>query len=348
MKDLLNDDIRLLMRKDNCFDFIRYFLAFSVIIVHFCVLTGIDQFWFMSGMERVRSFFILSGFLVFYSYIKRPNVKEYAGKRFRRIYPAYFFVIIVCVVAGIFATSLPISEYLLSKQTYQYLLANLGFMNFLQPNLPGVFENNIYPVVNGALWTLKVEVMFYISVPFVYFLLKRYNKLAVMLGLLILSALYYEFCNVLYERSGNFLFLQLRKQFGGQFIYFFSGGLILLYFNLFQKYVKYIFPLAIVIYIFREDFIVFHYLEPLALASILIGFAYNFKYLNFLRKYDNISYGIYLFHFPVIQVVINYGLPGKNIYLAFFVVLIVTVLLSILSWKLIEKPIIMKRKKLPQ
>ena len=32
------------MRKGNCFDFLRYVFAFSLIIAHFCTLTGNEQF----------------------------------------------------------------------------------------------------------------------------------------------------------------------------------------------------------------------------------------------------------------------------------------------------------------
>lgn len=71
--------------------------------------------------------------------------------------------------------------------------------------------------------------------------------------------------------------------------------------------------------------------------------AYNLKYLNFLRKYDNISYGMYLYHFPIIQVIIYYKIPQYNIYLAFFIAFMLTIVISALSWRFIEKPIIEKR-----
>ena len=46
------------------------------------------------------------------------------------------------------------------------------FLNFAHPNLPAVFANNSMQAVNGALWTLKIEVLFYISVPLLVWLFR--------------------------------------------------------------------------------------------------------------------------------------------------------------------------------
>lgn len=333
------------MKQGNNFDFLRYFFAISVFVVHFCGLSGIDPPSFLSAEISVKMFFIISGILVFYSFIKSPSVKDYTGKRFRRIYPPYVFIILLCVFLGMFLTQQPLSEYLLSKETYKYLIANLGFLNFLQPTLPGVFEDNQMHVVNGSLWTLKIEVAFYVSVPFLYYLLKRYNKLGVVLAVIILSIIYNQTFLYLYSQTDNEFYWFLRKQFFGQFSYFYSGVLILLYFDYFQKHVKYIFPAALFVFFFRHEFFLFYWLEPLALASLVIGFAYNFKYLNFLRKYDNISYGMYLFHFPIIQIVVHYGLVDINPIMAFIVCLLATIILAAFSWRIIEKPILQRGKK---
>ena len=165
MNNLLNEKSRELLKKGNCFDFMRYFFAVSLIIVHFCTLADVDQFWIITGPIRVKAFFIISGFLVFYSYIKREDLKDYIEKRIRRILPPYFLVVISCVLLGFFITSLSKQDYVTSKETYKYLISNFSFLNFIQPTLPGVFESNPMPAVNGSLWTMKVEVMFYVSVP---------------------------------------------------------------------------------------------------------------------------------------------------------------------------------------
>ena len=115
---------------------------------------------------------------------------------------------------------------------------------------------------------------------------------------------------------------------------------LLLYFDCFIKYLKFLFPIAIIIYYFQDSYYLLTYIEPLALATIIIGLAYSLKYLNFLRKYDNISYGMYLYHFPITQAVVYYIAPHSTIYISFILSLLLTIIVSLISWKLIEKPII--------
>lgn len=336
---LLSKKSKELVGRDNCFDVIRYFFTISIFIGHFYKLSNINKTSFISGATGVKAFFIMSGFLIFYSHIQKQNLKYYIEKRIRRILPPYVAVVILCVLAGFFLTKLNISAYVSSVETYKYLIANLSFMNFIQPTLPGVFESNPIPAINGSLWTMKVEVLFYISVPFIFFFLKRINKIWVLISIFAFS-IAYDYCfTALYEYTNNDLYLLIRKQIGSQLIYFYSGTFILLYFDYFIKYLKYIFPIAIFIYIFRDNVILSNF-EALAFAVILIGIAYNFKYMNFLKKYDNISYGMYLYHYPIIQAVVYYKITQYNIYIAFILAFFLTVLVSMLSWKFIEKPII--------
>lgn len=343
MNNLLNESSKELLKKGNCFDFLRYFFATSLIIVHFCTLTNSDQFWFVSGTTRVKAFFIMSGFLVFYSYIKKENLKDYIKKRIRRILPPYLLVITLCVILGLFVTNMTIQDYVTSKETYKYLIANFSFLNFIQPTLPGVFESNPIQAVNGSLWTMKVEVMFYVSVPIILFLLKKYTKIYIIISVFLFAIIYDYFFIILYKETNNDLYLLIKKQIGSQLMYFYSGTFILLYFDKFIRYLKFFFPIAIIIYCYQNSNLILHYLEPLAFATILIGIAYNLKYLNFLRRYDNISYGMFLYHYPIIQTLIYYKIPQFNIYFAFFLAFVLTISASILSWKFLEKPIIQNK-----
>lgn len=75
-------------------------------------------------------------------------------------------------VALFFVSSLTLSEYF-GKDWLRYLLSNLAFSNFMQPTLPGVFEGNHIDVVNGSLWTIKIELMCYIALPLLLFLCRK-------------------------------------------------------------------------------------------------------------------------------------------------------------------------------
>ena len=48
----------------------------------------------------------------------------------------------------------------------------------MEPNLPGVFAGNTVTEVNGALWTLKIEVMFYLILPLLVWLLRFAGRYA--------------------------------------------------------------------------------------------------------------------------------------------------------------------------
>ncbi len=344
MNEIINNESRLLINKDNCFDFIRYYLSFVVVFAHFAILTGMNYRWITTSTEAVRGFFILSGFLVFYSYINKPQLSSYVSKRIKRIFPPYFFIVLLCCMVGVFVTTMSAKDYLTSAHFFKYLIANLSFLNFIEPTLPGVFTDNPITAVNGSLWTMKVELLLYATVPIAFYLIKKYNKLVILISIFLFSFLYVELFGYLYEKTGKGIYIILQRQVGGQLIYFYAGTFILIYFDKFQKYIKYIFPIALILYIFKDYHILLDTLKPFCLASIIIGFAYNFKYLNFLKKYDNVAYGVYLFHYPVIQIVVNYKIHEYNYYLALVLVIIVTLLLCIFSWHFIEKPFLKKKR----
>lgn len=166
----------------NNFDLLRLLFAGTVCLVHAYKLSGYQQLaWIektLSSAVAVKAFFVVSGFLIFMSFERSSSVVSYAKKRFRRIYPAYFTVVIICAIGLISISSKGLPDYF-SPAWIKYVLANLSFLNFLHPTLPGVFDTNRLQAVNGALWTLKIEVMFYLSVPLFSLLFRRFGNLLI-------------------------------------------------------------------------------------------------------------------------------------------------------------------------
>lgn len=339
---LISDEIIERVHRDNCFDFLRYLFAFSLILVHFCTLTETEQFWVISGQTRVKAFFTITGFLVVYSFIRRGNIKVYIRKRINRIIPAYMVVVLVCFIAGIILTKISPTQFLCNSQSYHYLLANLSFLNFLEPSLPGLFTDNPDIAVNGSLWSMKYEVLFYILVPFIIWLMRRKGKTTIMIVIFAFHIVYHGLFDYLEDHYTNPLFSAVNHASFNTIIYFFSGMAILLYFDYFCHYIKYIFPICVLLTIILNlaDISILNYIEPLIFSSLIIGTAYYLKPLNFLQRYDNISYGLYLYHFPVTQIIIQYKIDQYNIFLAFIIMLIATTILATISWRLIEKPIL--------
>lgn len=78
----------------------------------------------------------------------------------------YSGVVIFCALFFCVFSSFSVREYFTSGELIKYLIANLTGMNFLCHTLPGVFNG---AVINGSLWTIKIEVGFYIFLPlFIY------------------------------------------------------------------------------------------------------------------------------------------------------------------------------------
>lgn len=346
MNDLISNETIERVKRDNCFDFLRYLFAFSLILVHFCTLTDTEQFWFISGQMRVKAFFTITGFLVVYSFLRRKSLKVYCWKRILRILPAYATTILLCYLVGYFFSTASATDYYFSLQSFKYLLANLSFMNFIEPCLPGLFTNNGYgPFVNGSLWSMKLEVLFYIAVPVIIWLMRKYGKSYVIITIFVMNVVFHTVFDYLESTTGNMLYHDIHNHNFITIIYFFSGTAILLYFDWFCRHIKWILPCCMMYLcmMFITDVSVMYYFEPLVFSAIIVGIAYFCKPLNFLQRYDNISYGLYLYHFPIIQVLVQYRLHQYNIYLTFILALFLTVLLAIISWHVIEKPML-KRK----
>ena len=325
----------------NSFDFFRLLFAFSVFVAHFDVLTY-NTFWFpISAGMGVSGFFIISGFFITRSYYRSKNLGDYTAKRIRRIVPAYMLIVVVCAVLLSLLSSLSLQEYFSNKDFFRYLAANISFLNFIQPTLPDVFTNNPLPYVNGALWTIKVEICLYACVPILALFIKK-KPAFLFVFLYIFSFFFVLYMNFLAEKTGNNLYEILSRQFLGQIRFFISGVALLFYFDWLKQNKKWLLPISIIIIISRY-FVSFQAIDlfyPIAFAVTIILFAYIFSGLKILTRFGDYSYGLYLFHFPVIQIITHFGWLKNSPALLFLLCFGVTFLLSCLSWHFLEKRVL--------
>ena len=328
----------------NNFDLLRFCFAAIVFFVHAAVLTANDYLLsiakFFSSEIAVKSFFVVSGFLIFMSYQNSQNISSYFSKRIRRIYPAYLFVILASVLLGMKFTMLSANDYW-SVATLKYFLANLTFLNFLQPTLPGLFTSNLNPVINGALWTLKIEVMFYVIVPLLVFWFNRFGRLSVMLSLFLGSVIYSYVLFAMAESHRGVALIELQRQLPGQLTFFIVGAAGYYYFNTFKKYAVYLLPIAALAFVL-DTHLPWIVLEPLALGILVVYFATIFPYLGNFGKYGDFSYGIYILHFPILQLLIANHLFADSPILFITVAGSLVLFFSILLWHFIEKPFLTK------
>lgn len=326
-------------RKNN-FDLIRLVMAFGIMVFHYSVLTdapSLKQLYVTVDFGEVLAcFFILSGFMVFPSYEKSSSLKEYAVKRIRRIYPAYAVVILLAALLGAALTTLPISGYITSPALYKYIAYNLLTLNFMQPALPGVFESNPMIAMNGALWTIKVELMFYVAVPIIVWLMRRLGRIPVIVVLYALGMAYNMYFSALHQSTGREMYFTLAKQLPGQLPYLMSGALLYYYLDAFRRKSHLYFAIALAVYA-PSYAMHFKPLMPIALTVMLVYAGVTMKHMGNFGRFGDFSYGIYIFHFPTIQTLIYLGMPAASLGASFALAVVMVSALAFASWHLVEK-----------
>lgn len=334
------------MNNKNCFDFLRFFFAANIVLAHLSELSQNQNLKFLQNLSNssigVKGFFIISGFLVAKSYTNTPSLKKYFIKRAKRILPAYIVVIVLATVFLAFFSRYNFSEYFSDINVYKYLGWNLVFLNFMHPCLPGLFENNLLCAVNGSLWTLKVEEGFYLILPLIFYLIRKLKKPFLTLGSLYVLSILYWFVMAYYFNKPL-----LAKQLPGYLSYFVVGITLFLNFEMVQKK-RIILLITAVLMLMLSNFLdskidVFY---PVAMGLIVIIAAYNLPVLNNFGKYGDFTYGLYIYHFPIIQLFRQYNLFDKyNPLLMALLVLLITFSFAVFSWFLIEKRFLDRFKK---
>ena len=182
----------------------RGFAAFYVFVFHIIKFTDIKdvlpketiQYYIVKtlgtyGHEAVLFFFLLSGFSIHYSSLDRPlnnlqGVIRYFYLRFRRIYPIYLLAVILTLLL------LYVGYYLYPAQfnhEYKELNAKIIFLNliFLADRYykDGILSRTI--PINGPLWSLSYEVLYYLIYPLYWLFNKRYGQAATMIICAIIS-----------------------------------------------------------------------------------------------------------------------------------------------------------------
>ena len=327
------------MPKNNNLDVVRFTLAAMVFVSHAHDLSGRNELSFLSYLISstfaVQAFFAISGFLIFQSYDRSRSIKSYAAKRARRILPAYLTVVSLCTVVLGLVSVLSFYDYINSAQTLKYFVFNMIFLNFVSPELPGVFQSNPIHAVNGALWTLKIEVMFYIAVPICIWLFRRFGHSPMLITLYIASAIYGFSMTWLAESRQSAAFLELGRQLPGQMTYFLAGAAIYYNFNKIGKR-----PIAMLVVglalLFLSSFLLESLLRPIGVALSIMGLAFG-PYIGRFGRYGDFSYGIYIVHFPILQILIFYNLPNLSLPIFLLVGVVAVLGTAVLMWHLVEK-----------
>lgn len=333
------------IRSQNNFDIIRLVAATMVIITHSFALLGLGDSDGLSSITKgalqfshlgVAVFFTISGYLITQSAQHSKSITGYLWRRFLRIFPGLAAVLFICAfLLGPLVTTLQWNEYYTNADTYRFLLTISLYKLSLQ--LPGVFELNPQTqAVNGSLWTLAYEFSMYIGVLIVFFLgilNKRWYLLA--FGtLLLLLRIYLGRKYFIYNYSSPLL-LGLNIMYCFEWSMYFISGML---FYLFRQEIRYKFSLILALLtlyviatIVDQNRIMNYFLIPYVV--FYIGFFKKTVSLN-----NDLSYGIYIYAFPVQQTLIHYFGVDINPYLLMFYTVAIVIPIAYCSWRWIEKP----------
>ncbi|KQN24418.1 hypothetical protein ASF00_16415 [Sphingomonas sp. Leaf34] len=325
----------------NNFDGLRLIFAAMVVVFHVALLSQAPQLdWlyrYVSSGFAVQAFFVVSGFLVTMSFDNTTSLVSYAKKRIFRIAPAYIVVILVAAFALVAISTLSPGQYFADPRWRSYVASNLMLSNFRQPTLPGVFTNNFEPAVNGSLWTIKLEVMFYCLVPFIVWASRRFGYKPVVAALFVFSILWHGAFAYYADAHNSDLAARFAKQLPGQ-LAFFAGGTFAYYRTRdgLPPPAAWMVVCAVAGYALTQG-MVFLVLAPICVTLIVYWASIRVPQLWSAKRSGDLSYGLYLYHFPIVQVLIALGAFKAAPIASLFAVCGLAFAAALVSWHVIEK-----------
>ena len=311
------------IERHNNFDAIRILAAFTVVIGHAWPLTGLSSPPHVAGIPifhlAVYVFFAISGYLITTSWLRSPSVRRYLASRALRIFPALVVVIVVTtfVIGPLVTTS---NSYFSSAQTWGYL-QNITL--FAAYELPGVFEELPRPVVNGSLWSLGPEFVCYLCVMVAGLLAARFPRARAVL----LTVAFMAVSLVAPEPLGFI---------AGSMAFFGVGSVI--------ASLRMPLPLWPVLPALAVWIVTGTLVPPLSmpLAWLVVPYAVvalgtrSTPVLRRFGRFGDVSYGTYLWGFPVQQTVtVAFGI--LPLWLDLLVVVPLTMGIAWISWHVVEK-----------
>ncbi|KQR24019.1 hypothetical protein ASF79_01915 [Agreia sp. Leaf335] len=324
----------------NSLNAIRLLLATAVIMSHSWLVNGLGVPPMLNGTDpglvAVAGFFCISGYLVTSSRLRSRSLVGYLWRRFLRIYPA--FVVALIVVALVFA---PLSTLVDPRNSVDwesavtYVLSNAGLF-VQQTTIDHTLVDNAFPYVwNIPLWTLFYEALCYVLIGLLVSLIPERLLGASLVVLLVLSTT----VSVTFRLWPGTFPAPVLDNFASLASFFLAGSLLYRYREKVPSSVilaTLLVALAVVLAIaglFKPLAAV-----PIAYAMIYLGSRLPRSFTRIGRRND-ISYGMYVYGFPVQQIIILV-LGGATLPIWLFAIasVILTVPFAWLSWLAVERP----------
>lgn len=341
----------------NNFDLIRLLAAVQVAIIHIKSHLNIQQellqqlsYWFISLFPGVPIFFFISGFLVYASFERNQrNIRQFYRNRLLRIYPALWACFVVTVVLLLVDYQGSLSALMTSRGFLVWIVAQLSLFQFYTPDILRFWGVG---TPNGSLWTITVELQFYLSIPLIAYLWNRDRGgnwwILLLLLLSIIANLYFGRLKALDMMIGKLGAVTVLP-----YLYYFMIGIAAWQFWQYvrpfveNKFYYWLLGYLGFSYFFRHflgfdttDYWIstpFNLIADLLLAGLVFSCAFSYRTLSSrLLKGTDISYGLYIYHMLVVNFMVERAWQGELLY--FFLALLLSISAGYLSWKLVEQP----------
>lgn len=331
-----------IFERGNNFGFLRLLFAILVIITHSSAIIygdGSPDLLTMLighrplGTLAVDGFFLVSGYLVTKSYVQSHSAREYLLKRIRRIYPGYLAAYLICLL--IIAPVTGVSLFALSYRDYFHIIANgIGLQGVLMPGFIGLK----YEVLNGSMWTIAAEFRCYILVLVlgVTGIFARHWLFLLLAALTVLLSIVGWGPQI----SGRWQFFVGEPDTQIRLIGTFLVGAC---FYLFHEKIAYrgLFALiAAAALLFAMYFSAYEAAAFTVFGGYLVfwfAFAIRSKALKKINSEDDVSYGIYLYAWPISSLLV-YFLHVNSAVLLFALTVPLAYLAGWVSWRIVERP----------
>ncbi len=320
------------------YDLLRVVAALLVLIGHQNALTGLPEPEFLGistwGGLGVAIFFSLSGYLVSASWQRDPHLGRYLVRRALRLMPGLAGVVLLStLILGPLMSSLTLVEYFSHPETWHYL-RNLALN--VRFALPGVFVDLPFArVTNGSLWTLPMEVGCYLGLALL--LLPLPSRLGGRFLWLVAATLW--LLDVAVPTNAAWIVYSTNWRIALHFAVSFALGAAL---RLSPPRGFAPVPWAVaamVVLIFTSDSHLGRVLSTVCVPLAVIGIArISGAPSRWLARRGDLSYGLYLYAFPLQQGIVASGLHERSRWGALAIAIAATGVAATISWRFIESP----------
>lgn len=334
--------------KLNNFDLLRIFAASQVLVCHTVLHLHVSApEWLMKlvhAFPGVPIFFVISGFLISLSYERSSSLASYCRNRVLRIFPGLWCCVLSTVVVA--------------------TLCGFGFANgkglawiasqfagaIYTPGFLKAFGVGSY---NGSLWTIPVELQFYFILPALYWATSERAQsqtktfaLTWLAFVLIALAATLVFPPLGGPQDEPLVQKLVRYSFLPHFFLFMTGVLLQRLHAHTSKWIAgkggYWLAAYLAVYYALPDSTAYYVPSTLLLGVVAVSLAYTAPGASqAILRGNDISYGVYIYHGLLVNVIVELKLAGR---VEFWMVAACTYLVAYLSWILVERPFLRRKK----